>query len=219
MNMPKVASRISVYKTISDEDQAILIQIRDNIRNNYFMIGDIANKYIYQCVRNDNMVYSQDIYDDIGKIVGKSGRTVRYYAEEATFYSFDVRDQYDILPFSFFVFARTMGDIWQEVLDYAMEHPHYSLDAIKKHYLPNFNSDGTIDDNGEEVGLLVGNTVDQDKAANIGPLINTMINLSALAIRLVNSAVLPISDEHKIKLSDAAVTIHNIILSIATDEN
>jgi len=214
MKTQMVANRISVSNTISDEDQAILIQIRDNIRDNYFMIGDVANKYIYQCVRNDNMVYSQDIYDDIGKIVGKSGRTVRYYAEEASFYSPKTRDQYDILPFSFFVFARTMGDIWKNVLDYAMEHPHYSLDAIKKHFLPNFDDSGIIDHDGE----LVEHTVDQEKAANIGPLINTMINLSALALRLVNSAVLPISDDSKAKLSDAAMTIHNIISSIATTE-
>lgn len=213
MNDYKVASRVSVSNTISDEDQAILIQIRDNIRNNYFMIGDIANKYIYQAVANNTIMYSQDIYDNIGKIVGKSGRTVRYYAEEATFYSFETRDQYDILPFSFFVFARTMGDDWKNVLDYAMEHPQYSLEAIKKRYLPNLETDDTI-----EYGNLAEHTVDQEKAANVGPLINTMINLSALALRLVNSAVLPISDEHREKLSDAAMTIHNIISAIVMDK-
>jgi hypothetical protein len=116
-----VQSKSKVDSLLSDEDQAILIQIRDNIRNNYFAIGDIANKYVVLCNKNKTVVLAQDIYDSVGKLtvvlaqdiydsvgklVGKSGRTVRYYAEQAAFYPLDTRDKYDILPFGFFVFIQ-----------------------------------------------------------------------------------------------------------------
>ena len=78
------------------------------------------------------MPVTQDrIFNAIGNFCGKSGRTVRYYAETAGFYPRLVRDEFDVLPFSFFVFARYEGDNWRNVLEFALLRPEISLDALK----------------------------------------------------------------------------------------
>lgn len=218
MQTVTMKDRRVVSYTISDEDQAILIQIRDNLRRNYFLIGDIANKYVYESVKHDYAMNVLDIYDEIGRIVGKAGRTVRYYAEEAAFYTPSMREAYDILPFSFFVFARTMGDMWVTVLDYAMEHPQYSLAAIKRNFLPipyntldNSEQDGIInDDSGQSVAKLKG-ALDQGEV-QVGPIVNMMIDLSSRAISLVDS--IPLSDDKKQRLMEAIMTIREIVASM-----
>lgn len=207
--------RAVVSYTISDEDQAILIQIRDNLRRNYFLIGDIANKYVYESVKHDYAMNVLDIYEEIGRIVGKAGRTVRYYAEEAAFYTPSMREAYDILPFSFFVFARTLGDDWVHILEYAMEHPHYSLAAIKRHFLP--TPDNTLD-NSDQDGIMDYGKIDKPAVivdqgeVQVGPIVNIMIDLSSRAISLIDS--IPLPDDKKQRLVEAIMTIREIVASM-----
>ncbi len=127
-------SRYTVPTTqiIEENDQNLLIMVRDSMRNGCFIIGDVANKYLVGTISKRAGVSSDNIFDAIGKLCGKSARTVRYYSRAAAFYSTEDRIKYESLPFSFFAYAMEYNDRYQEVLDVAMLNPQYSLGYVKK---------------------------------------------------------------------------------------
>lgn len=106
--------------------QMRLMMWRDEFTRGYFEIGDIANEIILLNIKSGSKVEQSSIYAAIGRFCGKSGRTVRDYAEISAFFPIDTRDKYDMLPFSHFRFAKSMGRKWQDVLDYSMLHPEVS---------------------------------------------------------------------------------------------
>lgn len=115
---------------VPQEYQHELIYWRDNFRQGYFAIGDIANSLIQQIADSSTPITHDRVYQAIGNFIGKSGRTVRYYAEVAAYYPADVRQYYEMLPFSHFVFAKQYGN-WARVLSLAMENPQLSVDALR----------------------------------------------------------------------------------------
>lgn len=135
--MNKVEQKTKKYivpeDIFTDEDESLLMAARDNHRENSFLIGRIANKYIEKSSKAELPVTFREIYHLIGRMVGVPDRTVRYYAETERCYSRDVQLEYDILPFNVFNYAKT-HDNWRDILDYAMEHPSYSLSAIKREF-------------------------------------------------------------------------------------
>lgn len=118
---------------LTDQEESLLMGVRDSIRDNYFLVGRIVNDKLKVVARAQEDVSFKDVYHSVGRIIGKSKRTVRYYAEVEAFYSVKAQQEYDILPFAFFDYARGFED-WREVLDYAMEHPSYSLAAVKREF-------------------------------------------------------------------------------------
>lgn len=114
-------------------EETRLMQIRDGEREDNFWVGKLANRKIRKTAMAGLPITAKDIYHQIGRMLGKSDRTIRYYAEVEASYPDWVPDHYDILPFSFFDYARAK-DNWGEVLDYAMEHPSYSLSAIRRKF-------------------------------------------------------------------------------------
>ena len=141
--------------TISDSDivpdayQAELIQMRESWVKQYFRVGDIANELVQRSVQQNMPVTAIRIYKAIGNFCGKATRTVRYYAENALFFSPDSRDEYGFLPFAFFDLARNYGKAWQEVLEYAALHPAISYDELILVITANL----TDYDNGDGSGL------------------------------------------------------------------
>lgn len=115
------------------EEESKLMQIRDGHREDYFWVGSLANKKIRKAAKAEFPITAKEIYHQIGRILGKSDRTIRYYADVESSYPRWVQEEYDILPFSFFDYARAK-DNWKEILDYAMEHPSYSLSAIERKF-------------------------------------------------------------------------------------
>ena len=206
------AKKVNADMFVSAEDQAILMQIRDNIRYNYFAVGDIANKYVVLCNSGSRFVLSQDIYDGVGAYIGKSGRTVRYYAEQAAFYDNDTRDRYDILPFAFFVFARSMGDNWETILDYCMDNPHYNLNSIRRKFLYEPERADIVDTPEEtEIDEII--TVDrQSDERTVGLFLSVMMDLSARALSMAET--LDISKEAKDTLRSAAMQIREVLQGI-----
>lgn len=199
---------------ISEEDQAVLIQIRDNIRYNYFAIGDVANKYVVLCSQRKKAVLSQAVYDAVGEFVGKSGRTVRYYAEQAAFYHPDTRDRYDILPFSFFVFARSMGDRnWETILDYCMTKPNKSLAFIRRKFL--YEPDREADRDGEAEDKIPTDEIHTSSpdGKNISVFLSVMLDLSSRALALSDHLSIP--PDAKLKLREAATQIREVLNSIS----
>lgn len=120
---------------IEENDQMLLMGARDNLRGNYFMIGDIANKYIMGNSKTGMFLSADRIYAAVARFVGAvAPRTVRYYAETAAFFSgeqFEAREVYCSLPFSFFDYARSTKHNCYKVLDYAAEHPFATLGEVK----------------------------------------------------------------------------------------
>lgn len=125
---------ISDNTIVPEEYQNLLIYWRDQFTKGFFVIGDIANNLITESIKSGLRVNDQRIFDAVGKYCGRSGRTVRYYAETASFFPQEIRDEYDELPFAYFVFAKSYGD-WKSVLDYAMENPAISVDALRDVFL------------------------------------------------------------------------------------
>jgi hypothetical protein len=119
---------------LPEEIQNLLLYWRDKFKQGYFEIGDLTAEIISEFSRSGVDISQQEIFNEIGKFVGKSGRTVRYYYETAVFYPDGVRGRYSALPFTHFVFARSVGN-WQEVLDFALEHPTYSEDQLRREFM------------------------------------------------------------------------------------
>lgn len=123
---PAPQVKMSFNMIVPDDLQMELLDLRDNIRNNSFKVGDIAWKVMQGSLERGLNVSQSMVWAAVGSFVGYSSRTIRYFAETASFYPKSIRDKYDILPFSHFVYARYKGDKWQDVLDYAMANPGIS---------------------------------------------------------------------------------------------
>jgi hypothetical protein len=123
--------------TISDSDivpeneQNRLLYWRDKFKVGCFDIGDIACELVVRAAESGFRVTQSQVFDAIGRFCGKSGRTIRYYYETSIFFPQEVRDDYEELPFSHFVFARSMGHRWEEVLEYAQSKPHITLAGLE----------------------------------------------------------------------------------------
>lgn len=121
---------ISSRSLLSDAQQAELVDIRERLTLDYFRAGDIANDAIVANAQREG-VTQQMVLDEVGVWLGKSGRTVRYYAETAAFFSPKTREEYDMLPFSHFDLARNYGDKWRVVLELCMQNPGMSRERLE----------------------------------------------------------------------------------------
>jgi hypothetical protein len=126
--------QISDKDIVPDETQDELEMIRSRHMLDYFRIGDIANRLVHESAKAGMSVTADRVHKAVGRYCGKKPRTVRYYAENAIFFGPTTRNEYDMLPFSFFDFARTFGNQWKDVLDWAAEHPDYSLAQLRHEY-------------------------------------------------------------------------------------
>jgi hypothetical protein len=119
---------------IPADEQNRLMACRDAMRRIEFEVGDIANKLMADNIVAGRAVSNKRIMKAVGRFCGKSASTVKYYAENALFYDSQTRDEYDILPFSVLDMARSFGDIYREVLEYAMLNPYLSANDIWFHF-------------------------------------------------------------------------------------
>jgi len=126
----KLHINISPRSLLTDDQQNELMWIRDKLVLSYFRAGDIANESILNNATREGAT-AQMVYDEVGVWLGKSGRTVRYYAETAAFFSPRVRSDFDMLPFSHFDLARNYKDDWWIVLDIARSSPAMTVDRLE----------------------------------------------------------------------------------------
>lgn len=132
---------------LPDAIQDTLIYWRDTFKQGYFEIGDVAATVIQQLTWLPESRYTQqEIFDEIGRFCGKSGRTVRYYYETACFYTPEVRLEYEMLPFSHFVLARSLDPLhWRDLLEYAKLHPEMSEARLRRYGLEVFSASLSLD--------------------------------------------------------------------------
>lgn len=127
--------QLSDSDILTEEEQSELIQWRDIFRAGQFRIGEIAAEKIGDCAKRGIVIPDRRIDEAVARFSGKTPRTVRYYRETAVFFPPMIRSKYEILPFSHFVFARTMGDRWKEVLDYSVNNPGISKEMLAYRFL------------------------------------------------------------------------------------
>ena len=141
----RASPRVSDRDIVPDSAQNILINWRDLFVDGYFAIGDIANSLVLRSAERGFPVTDKRVYKAVGRFCGKSGRTVRYYAETSAFYPEEVRDEFDVLPFSHFVFARSMGGRWREILEYASTVPEVTQVALRVKFVYGIDIDKTCE--------------------------------------------------------------------------
>lgn len=167
-------TRFSDSDIVPDEFQNRLMNLRDMMTACSWGIGDIANDLVEQNASVGIQVTDKRIHKAVGRFCGRSGRTVRYYAETASFFPQQVREEYDMLSFAHFVFARQMKELWREVLDYAASLPGATLEQLEKKYLPCQNTD-TLDEQDSEQSREVSQFIDAAQALAGSEIIDTSV--------------------------------------------
>jgi hypothetical protein len=159
---------------VPESYQMRLIAWRDEFTRGYFEIGDIANEIsllnINSKMKTENMV----IYSAVGRFCGKSGRTVRDYAEIAAFFPVHTREYYDMLPFSHFRFAKSCGLRWEEVLEYSLGDPDASEEKLAYMF-----SGVAVQDISDDDSVAVQDLSVAPVAASVAPV---AVGLSAIIV-------------------------------------
>jgi hypothetical protein len=205
---------------ISDSDivpepyQMRLVMWRDEFTRGYFEIGDIANEIVLLNIKSGMNVEHAQIYSAVGRFCGKSGRTVRDYAEISSFFPEETRKEYDMLPFSHFRYAKSRGSEWREVLDYSMLHPDSSEGKLDFEF--NFTSS---DENILCEGVAVNNF---SVASDVAP--SVAVNLSGIYVlaNLVSQAETILSwkmgKETRRKLLTALAGLKDVLQDLSENE-
>jgi hypothetical protein len=217
VEMPKSSESTQHYITDNDivpEDiQNELMHWREVNKLSSFRIGDITNDLIMRAAQTGYDVTHERIFKAVGNFCDRKPRTVRYCWETSSFFTPDVREQYDQLSFSTFVFARMLGERWQDVLEYAAEQPKISVDALQMHFMttPLHVQDVTTDQfdtcaptSDQPCACAPAPTRIPDGAVSAGLLSNLCTVIDSLG-RLLDR--LPLRDATKTNLRDALQVI------------
>lgn len=166
-----------------------LIHWREVFKMGYFDIGDIANVLILRAAQLGFTITQQRIFDAVGRFCDKTGRTVRYYAETALFYTEEAREEFEMLPFSHFVFARQLGARWREVLEYSAEHPDSTRTHLAMKFMSDYETLYASPTNNESYSAPAPINMDSSSSSSPDVVYNPPSNLEAITImgRLVES--------------------------------
>ncbi len=212
---------VSDADIVPEEYQNRLINWRTIFKRAQFDIGDIANKLVRLSIDKNLKVTDDRIFKAVGAFCGRSGRTVRYYAETAAYYNPIEREEFDMLPFSHFVLARSFGGRSRDVLEYAALNPHLSENGLRFRFIQDnadspgimrqMNPDSPIDVTGEFTSL-------EEEPGENSPnilLFNTAALVSGLLSKmskLIES--LPLKTETKDKVYRALVDLQSVMPDI-----
>lgn len=125
---------MSDSQIVPDDLQSELIAIAEDMTSSAFRIGDIALQICVDNAKNGSPVTVDRVYSAVGRYCGRSGRTVRYYAETCAFYEKEVREEFSIAPFSHFVFARKMGLMWRDIMEHSVSQPGMTLAELTRRF-------------------------------------------------------------------------------------
>lgn len=129
-----MAGITDIQKIIPAKFADELLYWREQLTNGCWRVGDITNELYALVLANGFEIEKGLVCAAVGELVGKSGRTIRVYSSIASFYSPEIRQMYEQLPFSHFIFARQFpGEregvpMWQVVLNTGMGFiDHYGI--------------------------------------------------------------------------------------------
>lgn len=136
---------------VSQTNQEKLIFWMDVFRAGQFDIGDIAIEEITRNAQRHKPATQERVFKAVGRFCGKTSRTVRYYYETALFYPESVRREFNMLPFSHFVFARYLGSTWRECLEWASLQPDCTEKRLRFEFIPPFRGCQETENYSEEM--------------------------------------------------------------------
>jgi hypothetical protein len=118
---------LSLRQAIPDNYLDELIYWRDNFDRGSWRVGDIANDLYALAVANGKTIEKYRIFGMVAQVVGRTYRSIRYYAAVAAFYPESIRREYAVLPFSHFAYAMSMRNsrgepIYQDVLESSLAY-------------------------------------------------------------------------------------------------
>lgn len=152
-----------------------LIYARDTITQCNWKIGDITNEVFNILQADKKNIGRMELCSVVGKIVGKSGRTIRQYSDVAAFFNKATRDNYDVLTFNHFAVAMTFSTDWEMALNGFMSYLERagSPPSIDMCRLAKAASEKSTDSLGD---IMIGwaenywnNITGQEKTANLNP--------------------------------------------------
>jgi hypothetical protein len=120
---------IHVLKSVPESLKIELSALADRHRRDYWRVGDVTNEIVVLVKERPDVypdVGEMEVYKAVATMLNQeySSRTVRDYAGLAAFFNSEIRQEYDLLPFSHFRYARSFGDRWAEVLGYSLAVAH-----------------------------------------------------------------------------------------------
>ena len=216
--IPLQPHNLSPNEIVPQEDQHRLMAIDDAMTQGFFEIGDIACRLISfapQFSRDGQTVVTHDdVYQAVSVFCRREPRTVRYYAETAAFFSPEVRYEFDALPFSVFVLARSFGARWREVLEFADANPMMSASSMRMHFTA-IEAETALDDardDEEKRELKEANPLSERAGATILAALSKTID----ALRkLINRANL--SEDVRERLGTILADIANVLPELRRD--
>ena len=130
MYIPKV----SFNTIIPDEDQNILLAVRESLNRGYWLVGDIANRDYLLAMENGLPVTRNEVYAAVGFYAGVGGRTVRYYADVSAFYPPDqcyicgatLTETPDGSEGRYCSYCQVRGYSWREKYEDILTFSHYA---------------------------------------------------------------------------------------------
>lgn len=178
---------VSPGDIVEDNDQVMLRSISDGMKRDFFLIGDIAHKIILSAEkegfrvkkldRSDVYVSMGKVFEAVGHFCDRSGRTVRYYFETSKFFPLDVREEFDMLPFSMFVVARSFKDDWRAVLEYASVNPQKDSEGVRSHFVAAASGEINEAASGSGPGVL---GLEEEEVIDSGKAVDVVNALSRL---------------------------------------
>ena len=222
--------KVSIDDIVPIEYQNKLMEIDSTVSHCFWLIGDIANDLINSVNRDranrlGKVVTKQDIFEAIGYFCHRTGRSVRYYYECASYFPPEVRQKYDV-PFNMFAEARWIKD-WELFLTIASDNPMWSMERVRSEYdkltgdvRKNASAPKEVHDSGAEVrdsgaelplpepGEQWEGAQGRFKAVLISKLDHTVDDLRAVLDRI------PLPTEVRVRIGNVILEIDDIMLSI-----
>ena len=121
-------SRLGYFLSkVPDEFQIRCAARADRLSTDQWEIGRDANMLWAIAVRDKWEMWKHEVYDVVAALHNHAiaPRTVRHYASIVEFYDAEerqeAREKFYVLPFAHFAFARTYGDLWEQILDASLK--------------------------------------------------------------------------------------------------
>lgn len=204
---------------VPQEYQHALMFWRDQERIGAFEIGDIALVLIRRAAEQGLAVSKSEIYRAVGKFAGRERTTILYYAQVADFFDDAVRQEYEMLSFSAFAFARRMGPRWREVLEFAKSKPYVTGADLESEFvldLADYASQNTSGSAASDLTSLLSASANvQDAEDAYSHLISTLYSLKDELKRI--AAYPSITPQTKADLKNLIALTEKVLPKIALE--
>ena len=112
----------AVLRVIPEDEIAVAIAKGQRDSQEKWEWGDRALNWIDIALTSGIACTKDHVYTALSQVSGIPKRTLRHYADHASFFPAEIRDEYEPMPYSHFMVAKTFGDKWKELLCTSADH-------------------------------------------------------------------------------------------------